>query len=76
MKEENKISLLVKIEGPVIVGKIDISKIDSNTRPKGMNKNKLKKIEKLCELRERIDSGWSWSLGTVIKNYKNKKIKK
>ena len=81
MNEENKISLLTKIEGPVIVGKIDLSKIDSSTRPKDskvkiVNKKHRRTVKKpfrknyIQKIRERIDSGWSWSFGQIQKNHK------
>jgi hypothetical protein len=63
-------SLKIKIEIPEIFGKIDLSKIDSNTRPKGMTQQQIKRAIKL---RDKLDSGWGWSFRQLVKNHKRHK---
>lgn len=60
------LSLKIKIEGPEVFGKIDLSKINS-TRPKGQTK---RQIDRAKVLRDRLDSGWGWSFRYMVKNYK------
>ena len=72
-EENNKISLLQKIEFPIILGKIDISKIDSSTRPIGISKTKLIKLKnKMERIRSFRDSGWAESFIQMKKNQKKK----
>jgi hypothetical protein len=61
------LSLKYKIEGPEVLGKVDLSNIDSSTRPKGLTK---RKSDKAIVLRDRLDSGWGWSFRYMVKNYK------
>ena len=44
-QEEKRLSLLKKIEYPNILGKIDLSMIQNDTRPKGLTKKQLKKLK-------------------------------
>lgn len=61
------LSLKIRIEGPEVLGKMDLSNIDSSTRPKCLPKQKLNRY---TILRDRLDSGWGWSFKQLIKNYK------
>lgn len=54
------------IEGPIVLGKIDLSKVDSSTRPKSLP---LKKVNRFIQLRDRLDSGWGWSFNQLKRNY-------
>jgi hypothetical protein len=64
------LSLKVTIEGPQILGKIDLSKIDSSVRPKCLPKRKLNRH---IALRDRLDSGWGWTFKQLVSNFKNPK---
>jgi hypothetical protein len=63
-------SLKVKIEMPEIFGKIDLSKIDSSTRPKGITQQQIKRS---IQLRDKLDSGWGWTFRQLVKNFKRNK---
>lgn len=60
-------SLKVKIEMPEVLGKLDLSKINSSTRPRGMTQQQIKRA---VELRDRLDSGWGWTFRQLAKNHK------
>ena len=57
----------VKILGPKVIGKIDLSKIDSSTRPKKPKKGMWPTLPK-C--REDLDSGWGIAFRMVQRNFK------
>lgn len=61
------LSLKIKINEPEVLGKIDLSKVDSSTKPKILPKRKLNRC---AALRDRLDSGLGWSFNLLIKNYK------
>jgi len=61
------LSLKIKIEGPEVLGKVDLSKIDTSTRPKGLRR---RQSDKAIVLRDRLDSGWGWTCRQLVKNYK------
>jgi hypothetical protein len=66
------LSLKIKIEGPEVLGRVDLSNIDSSTKPKGLTK---RQSDKAIVLRERLDSGWGWSFRQLVKNYNRSKGK-
>lgn len=66
-KPMTTLSLKIRIDGPEVLGKIDLSKVDSSTKPKLFPKRKLNKY---AALRDRLDSGWGWSFNQLVKNYK------
>jgi len=59
-----------KLDGPVIVCKIDISKIDSSTRPIKPVKENKKRYDDLPISRDELDSGWGISFKMVKRNFK------
>lgn len=61
------LSLKTIISGPQILDKIDLSKVDSSTRPKGLNKTQIKRS---IILRDKLDSGWGWTIIQMNKNFK------
>lgn len=68
--EDKEVTFLKHIiEGPKVLGKIDLSKVDSSTRPKGIS---LKVMNRNTQLRDRLDSGWGWSFKQMKNNYKRK----
>lgn len=52
-----------KLEGPKIVGKINLHKIDNSTRPK------KKRPLKLFKDRDYLDSGWGHSFILISQNF-------
>lgn len=66
----DKLSLKIKIDGPEILGNIDLSKIDFSTRPKGFSK---RQINRFTTLRDKLDSGWGWTFRQMTKNFKKSK---
>ena len=56
------LSLKIKLQVPEVLGKIDLSKIDTT--------RKLKRINKAMALRDKLDSGWGWTFRQIVKNYK------
>ncbi len=68
-----KLSLKIKIEGPEVLGKIDLSKIDSSTRPRGLS---MQQMRRATMLRDKLDSGWGWAVRQMSKNYKRTSCKK
>jgi hypothetical protein len=64
------LSLKVTIEGPQILGKIDLSKVDSSVRTKCLPKRKMNMY---TTLRDRLDSGWGWTFKQLVSNFKNPK---
>lgn len=56
-----------KLPGVVVVSKIDISTIDSSTKP---IKPKKKRYDKLPETRDELDSGWGISFRMIKRNFK------
>jgi hypothetical protein len=65
-----QLSLKIKIDGPEVLGKIDLSKVDSSVRPKCLPNRKLNKY---IQLRDRLDSGWGWTFKQLVSNFKNPK---
>jgi hypothetical protein len=55
---------------PEVLGKLDLSHIDSSTRPKGITQRQIKRS---IELRDKLDSGWGWTFRQLVKNHKKHK---
>ena len=57
-----------KVEGPKIIGKINIHNIDSSTRPKYPKKKQ--RYDKMPRDRDDLDSGWGTTMRAIQINFK------